>query len=329
MIGDLQKMTHPSIRIDTNRIGEPSNVTRSQINTSEDRNRTPSWDYNEAFQRNRGLISPDEQTRLQNCRVAIPGMGGVGGLHLMTLSRMGIGKFRIADADKFAVGNFNRQFGATIENVGRAKAEVLAESAGGVNPEAEIETLNEFITHENIDSFLDGVDLVIDALDFFAFEARRMLFREAAKRGIWVLTAGPIGFSTAWLAFDPNGMTFDRYFDFREGMQPVDEFAAFVVGLTPRATHPPYFDYSFVEPSGRGPSVAAACRLAAGVVGIESIKILLGRGKVRAAPYYNQFDVYRYLFRRGWMPMGNRNPLQRLKRRILRGRMIQLGYIQS
>lgn len=284
------------------------------------------WNYETAVSRNLGLISPTEQQHLRACRVAIPGMGGVGGNHLMTLTRMGIGKFRIADADEFETKNFNRQFGATLESLGRSKSDVMSAAARSVNPELELDVFNEFVTAENVDSFLDGVDLVIDSVDFFAFEARRMLFREARRRGIWALTAGPIGFSTAWLAFDPNGMSFDEYFDLRDDMQSVDKFCAFALGLAPRATHLPYFDFSYVESSGRGPSVSAACQLAAGVIGAEAIKILLKRGEVRAAPYYQQFDVYRYLFRTGRLRWGNRGYLQRLKRHIMRGRMIKLGY---
>lgn len=289
---------------------------------------TPSapWNYEEAFSRNLGLVSPDEQQRLRHCRVAIPGMGGVGGNHLMTLTRMGIGNFRIADADEFETKNFNRQFGATLDNLGQPKASVLAASAKSVNPELQIDMFKEFITPENVDAFLDGVDLLVDSVDFFAFEARRMLFREARQRGIWALTAGPIGFSTAWLAFDPNGMTFDDYFDLHDNMQAVDKLCAFALGLAPRSTHLPYFDFSYVESSGRGPSVAAACRLAAGVVGAEAIKILLKRGEVRAAPCFQQFDPYRYLLRKGRLRSGNRGYLQRLKRHIMRGRMIKLGY---
>lgn len=284
------------------------------------------WNYEEAFSRNLGLISPDEQQRLRNCRVAIPGMGGVGGNHLMTLTRMGIGKFRIADADEFETKNFNRQFGATLDSLGQSKASVLAASAKSVNPELQIDVFNEFITPENVAAFLDGVDLLVDSVDFFAFEARRMLFREARQRGIWALTAGPIGFSTAWLAFDPKGMSFDDYFDLQDDMQSVDKLCAFALGLAPRSTHLPYFDFSYVESSGRGPSVAAACRLAAGVVGAEAIKILLKRGEVRAAPCFQQFDPYRYLLRKGRLRSGNRGTLQRLKRHIMRGRMIKLGY---
>lgn len=247
-------------------------------------------------------------------------------MHLMTLTRMGIGKFRIADADEFEVKNFNRQFGASLENLGRQKGEVMAGLARAVNPELDIAVLAEFVTQANIDSFLSDVDLVVDSVDFFAFEARRLLFREAQRRGIWVLTAGPVGFSTAWLAFDPRGMTFDEYFDLKDGMENVDLFCAFALGLAPRSTHVPYFDFSYVEASGRGPSVSCACQLAAGVVGAEAAKILLGRGPVRAAPCYSQFDAYRYLLRKGRLRMGNRNPMQLLKRRIMRRKMLQLGY---
>lgn len=291
--------------------------------------RSAVWNYAEAFSRNLGLISPEEQERLRNCRVAIPGMGGVGGIHLITLARMGVGKFRISDEDQFEVKNFNRQFGATLENLGLSKAQVMEAAGRNINPELEIDAFYEFVSARNIDEFLDGVDLVVDSVDFFAFEAKRLIFREARKRGIWVLTAGPVGFSTAWLAFDPEGMSFDDYFDLRDGMQDVDKFCAFAIGLAPHATHVPYFDFSYVDGSGRGPSVAAACQLAAGVVGAEAVKILLGRGQTRAAPCFHQFDAYRYLLRKGRLRFGNRGPLQLLKRRILRARMLKLGYGQS
>lgn len=285
------------------------------------------WNYEEAFCRNLGLISPGEQQRLRNCRVAIPGMGGVGGLHLMTLTRLGIGKFRIADADQFAVGNFNRQFGSSIKTLDKPKAEVLAAAARDVNPELELDTFTDYIDKSNVDEFLTGVDLLVDAVDFFAFDARRLLFQEARRRGIWTITAGPIGFSTAWISFDPNGMSFDEYFDLRDDMDSLDRFVAFALGLAPKTTHVPYFDFRYVDrESGRGPSVAAACRLASGVVGAEAIKILLQRGEVRPAPCYHQFDAYRYLLKRGKLRMGNRGPVQRIKRRLMRKRLIQLGF---
>ncbi|WP_161604312.1 ThiF family adenylyltransferase [Roseiconus nitratireducens] len=305
-------------------IGESTIVSGRSSQPTETRD---AWNYEEAFSRNLGLIAPDEQSQLRHCRVAIPGMGGVGGLHLMTLARMGIGKFRIADADTFGVGNFNRQFGATVNTLNEPKAKTLAQSALSVNPELEIDSWTDFVDPSNVDRFLDGVDLLVDAVDFFAFDARRLLFREARRRGIWAVTAGPIGFSTAWISFDPNGMSFDEYFDLSDDMDALDRFVAFALGLAPKATHVPYFDFSYVDrETARGPSVAAACRLAAGVVGAEAVKILLGRGTMKPAPHFHQFDAYRYLLKHGKLRKGNRSITQRFKRRIMRRKMIDLGF---
>jgi molybdopterin/thiamine biosynthesis adenylyltransferase len=273
------------------------------------------WCYDEAFSRHRGLISRQEQQRLRSSRVAIVGMGGVGGVHLATLARLGIGAFHIADPDRFEVANFNRQYGATTGTVGRSKAEVMADLARGINPHARLRVFPEKITAANVGEFLDGVDLLVDGIDFFAIDARRLLFREARRRGIWALTAGPIGFSTAYLCFSPHGMSFDEYFDVHDGMSRPEQLIAFAVGLAPRATHLRYFDMEQVEPqSGRGPSAALACHLCSGVAAAEAMKILLGRSPVRAAPHYFQFDAYRQLFRKGRLLLGNRNPVQRLKR---------------
>ncbi|HUY91121.1 MAG TPA: ThiF family adenylyltransferase [Pirellulales bacterium] len=280
------------------------------------------WRYEEAFSRNLGLISPEEQSRLRRSHVAIPGMGGVGGMHLLTLARMGIGRFTIADPDAFEMANFNRQAGAHVHTLGRGKAEVMAEQALAVNPELELRVFREAVTEENIDQFLHGVDLVVDGIDFFAIDARRLLFREARRRGIWCVTAGPIGFSAAWLAFDPEGMSFDEYFDLCDDQPRIEQLIAFAVGLTPKATHLRYLDLSRVNPdSGAGPSASLACQLCSGVVAAESLKILLGQQDVRPAPYYFQFDACRRKLVRGVLRRGNRGPMQRAKRAYLRRRL--------
>ena len=288
----------------------------------------PQWSYHEAFSRNLGLINPQEQEKLRRSRIAIPGMGGVGGIHLITLARLGIGAFRIADPDVFNVVNFNRQLGAEVQTLGRSKAEVMGEKALQVNPELKIDLLREPITQKNIDAFLRDADILVDSVDFFSFDVRRLLFRKAREYGIWAVTAGPIGFSTAWLVFDPKGMSFDEYFDMHDGMDAADQFAAFLVGLTPRATHFGYIDLAYVDGrTGRGPSLGLACQLASGVAAAEVAKILLDRQPLRPVPWFAQFDAYRCLLRRGRLRWGNRHPLQRLKRAILRRRMHKLGYV--
>lgn len=285
-----------------------------------------SWSYADAFQRNRGLINADEQEKLRNSRVAIAGLGGVGGIHLVTLARLGIGAFHISDPDRFEIANFNRQYGATTHSLGRSKAEEMAETTAAINPDADLHVFAEAITPENVGKFLSGVDVFVDGIDFFAIEARRLVFREARQRGIWTVTAGPIGFSTAWLVFDPNGMSFDDYFDLHDGMDRWEQIIAFAAGLAPRATHLPYLDFSAVDPrSGRGPSAGLACQLCAGVTAAEIIKILLRRGPIRSAPYFSQFDAYRGILRSGRLRWGNRHPMQRLKRWYLRRRLGTLG----
>ena len=254
-------------------------------------------------------------------------MGGVGGIHLITMARLGIGGFHIADPDCFEVANFNRQYGASMRTLGRGKADVMAEEARAINPEVELRVFSEAITPDNVGAFLEGVDVLVDGIDFFAIETRRLVFRESRRRGIWAVTAGPIGFSAAWLVFSPTGLSFDDYFDLNDSMDRMDQVIAFLAGLTPRATHRSYMDLSQVDTrSGRGPSVGLACHLCSGVAATEVVKILLERSPVRTVPCYSQFDAYRQQFCTGRLRWGNRSPVQRLKRRVMRKRLSQLGW---
>jgi molybdopterin/thiamine biosynthesis adenylyltransferase len=285
-----------------------------------------SWNYEEAFSRNLGLVSPEEQQRLRQSRVSIVGMGGVGGVHLTTLARLGVGRFNIADPDTFEVANFNRQTGATTRSLGRSKVEVMAEEARAINPELDLR-LFRAITPDNVGDFLDGARVLIDGIDFFEIAIRRLVFGEARRRGLWAVTAGPLGFSTAWLTFSPTGMSFDDYFDVNDDMSRMDQLIAFLVGLTPRATYRTYMDVSKIDPkTHRGPSAGLACQLCSGVAAAEALKILLDRSPIRPVPHFFEFDAYRYLLRAGRLRRGNRHPLQRLKRRRIHKQWAQMGW---
>jgi len=273
------------------------------------------FSYEEAFSRNLGLINEQEQQKLRNSRVAIAGMGGVGGVHLITLARLGIGKFTIADPDTFELANMNRQYGCRMDTLGRNKAQVMAEEARRINPEVELRVFEEPIGAANVNAFLDGADMFVDGFDFFAIDVRRLVFRTAAQMGLYAVTAGPIGFSTAWLIFDPDGLTFDEYFDLHDRQSQLEQLTAFAVGVTPSLLQRPYLDLDRVDVSEqRGPSAALACQLCAGAVAIETLKILLSRGGIRCAPWYGQFDAYRGILRQRRLWRGNRHPLQRVKR---------------
>lgn len=271
------------------------------------------FDYDAAFSRNIGWVTEAEQARLRGSRIAIAGMGGVGGAHLLSLARLGVGCFRIADFDSFDLPNFNRQAGALMSTLDQPKAEVLAGMARDINPEIALDVFPEGVSEHNLDAFLDGVDLYVDALDFFAFAARRATFAACRARGIPAVTAAPIGMGTAVLVFMPDAMSFEDYFCL-DGCDEEEMAIRFLFGLSPGMLQRGYLaDPSRVNlAERRGPSTIAACQLCAGVVVTESLKILLGRGGVRPAPHGYQFDAYRNRLVRTWRPGGNRNPLQRL-----------------
>ena len=132
--------------------------------------------YDEAFARNIGWVTEAEQAALRGKRIAIAGVGGVGGVHLLSLARLGIGAFHVAEMDTFDLVNFNRQAGAMMSTLGRPKVDVMVEMAGQINPELDIKVFGEGVNAGNLDAFLDGVDLYVDGLDFFAFQARRDTF---------------------------------------------------------------------------------------------------------------------------------------------------------
>ncbi|QPF85845.1 ThiF family adenylyltransferase [Bradyrhizobium genosp. L] len=99
------------------------------------------FDYYSFTGRNIGFIDEREQQLLRQARVFVCGVGGMGGAAFMALARAGVGKFVIADIDRFEVSNLNRQVFAFADEVGREKAEVAAEAARRINPTIEIEVL--------------------------------------------------------------------------------------------------------------------------------------------------------------------------------------------
>lgn len=282
--------------------------------------------YDQAFSRNIGLLTRAEQEKLKRAKIAIPGMGGVGGLHLITMVRSGIGRFHISDFDVFEPVNINRQYGANTGCFGKPKLDVMKEQALLINPHIDIKTFPYGVKPDNIDDFLEGVDVVLDGLDFFCFDIRRQLFKRSRERGVHVVTAGPMGFSSALLIFAPDqGMGFDEYFNIVENMAPEEKSLAFALGLAPKATHIKYMDFSKVDLKQKaGPSLNVACQICAGMAGTEALRIILNRKGLKPVPHYFQFDPFLMKLRKGKLHFGNRNPVQRLKIGIVK-RMIQAG----
>ena len=286
----------------------------------------PNFDYGTAFSRNIGWLTLAEQQRLRRSRVAIAGLGGVGGVHLLTLARLGVGGFSVADFDVFELHNFNRQAGATVSRLGVAKTSAMSAMALDINPELDLRLFDGGVDAANVEQFLDGAHAYVDGIDFFAIEARRLIFAACRRRGIPALTAAPLGMGVALLHFDPRAMSFEDYFRL-EGQSHHESLLRFIAGLSPGMLQAGYLaDPAAVDLArGRVPSTVMACELCAGVMATEVLKVLLGRGPVRAAPWAMQFDAYRQRLRWSWRPFGNANPLQRMLLAVLRRRLVGAG----
>jgi ThiF family len=140
------------------------------------------FEYASAYSRNFGWVTATEQAVLRKARVAIAGLGGVGGAHAATLARLGIANMCIADFDSFDVHNINRQAGAFVSTFGQTKIDVVERMVRDINPETQLRLMPDGVTAGNVDEFLHGVDVYVDGLDFFALPARRLFLPSAGKK---------------------------------------------------------------------------------------------------------------------------------------------------
>ena len=140
------------------------------------------------FSRTQLLIGADAIKKLSESRVAVFGIGGVGGYVCEALVRSGVGHFDLIDDDKVCLTNLNRQILATRKTVGKHKAEVMAERMQEINPEADIRIHKCFFLPENTDDFpFDEYDYVIDAVD--TVTAKLELIMRCKEKNVPVISA--------------------------------------------------------------------------------------------------------------------------------------------
>ncbi len=278
--------------------------------------------YTEAFSRNKGLISDIDQEKLKNARVAIAGLGGVGGIYVTGLARLGIGKFNIADNDVFELANMNRQAGAFVSTMGQSKTDVMHRIAKDINPHLEMEIFDQGITPENVDDFLRNVDVVVDGIDFFGIDARLLLFRKAREHNIPVVTCAPIGFGASQLTFVPGGMTFEEYFDISENQTLEEKLLQFGLGLSPSLMHRSYYPPKLLNlKDKKAASANLSVLLCANLASTQAFKIITGK-KYLVAPTSLQFDPFVEKLRKFYLWRGNRNPIQLLKKWYIKRKLL-------
>ena len=134
------------------------------------------------YVRNLPALTEKECTILREKRILVVGCGGLGGHIIDQLARIGIGSLRVVDGDVFEESNLNRQLLSSVPLLGISKAKAAVEHIARVNPEIAVEAVEAFLSEENAAEFLEGCDMVLDALDNIA--SRKILAAACENAGI-------------------------------------------------------------------------------------------------------------------------------------------------
>lgn len=142
----------------------------------------------ETFVRTKNLIGDAAMEKLANARVAVFGIGGVGGHVVEALARSGVGALDLIDKDTVSVSNINRQIIALYSTVGKYKVEAMKERIADINPDCRVETYNCFYLPETKDQFdFSKYDYVVDAVD--TVTAKLTLVCEANEKNVPIISS--------------------------------------------------------------------------------------------------------------------------------------------
>lgn len=140
------------------------------------------------FSRTELLFGKEAMDKLQNSRVAVFGIGGVGGYVCEALVRSGVYHFDLIDDDQVCLTNLNRQIIATRKTVGQYKVDVMRERILEINPDADVSVYKCFFLPENADDFpFEKYDYVVDAVD--TVTAKIELVMKAQEKGVPIISS--------------------------------------------------------------------------------------------------------------------------------------------
>jgi len=147
--------------------------------------------YEQFFERNYGILTPEEQERVRNATVVIIGCGGVGGVIALALARSGLEHYVLYEHDIYQPSNMNRQIACFSDTLGKNKAEVIADELYKINPEVDINLFNQALKPDEISEVIQQGDVVLPAADEWALSI--VMLDTAKDMGVPGILAYPVG----------------------------------------------------------------------------------------------------------------------------------------
>lgn len=244
--------------------------------------------------RNLGLLSREEQTKLTNLTIGIAGCG-LGSQIAIALTRLGVGHFVIADADKVVGHNLNRQ--AFMANqIGRNKAGALTTLIKGINPTVSIAVWQKFITPENATKFASQADVVIDCIDptCAGLRASIALAKACQEQGKYYLFPLDVGWGARLYVFPPEGgITLEQFLKVEAKELERKEGFPFEILSRAFAPFPDYATKTFQDLTQGNleavPQVISAT-LTAAVLVVTAVVKIIRQEPLRLAPEFYAFD---------------------------------------
>lgn len=163
------------------------------------------------YERNIGILTPEENDRLQSVRVCVAGCGGLGGYIIEELARLGIGYITAVDGDEFQENNLNRQIFSSEKTLGRPKVQVAEERIHVVNSGVELQAVERYLTEENADSIITpDHQVVLDALDNIS--SRRCLEDCCRRQNIPLVHGAIAGWHGQVAVIMPGDRVFEKLY---------------------------------------------------------------------------------------------------------------------
>lgn len=234
-------------------------------------------DYWEMLSRQMPLTSKAEQEKFKDAKITVIGCGGIGGLAIEMLARMGIGELVLVDEDEFDISNLNRQVLSTANNIGSGKSEAASRRINEINPHVRVTHFKEHVDEENIDKLLTDSRLVIDALDNVL--TRVIATRKANEYKIPFIHGAVHGTLGQITTFLPNTPGYEELFN--------------LPSLNKKLT-PDVIESLNNITSGTPPVIGPTPNIVSCLEAMEAYKIITGTGKVIVSPEILTFDLLNF-----------------------------------